>query len=166
MVRKSLAEIPQQRSRRNQWVQSEPKICRDKQRQLVLATRRSASKSETATTKKRQQQRIPRASGNHPAAARGTGILAGAVHRTKIYPIAYNKWIREQVAGSLGLRDLYRELPPILSIRNIESDEMMRNADAFEESSEEMGAALAPAIRAVSKCRCRSTSRRGAAARL
>lgn len=49
----------------------------------------------------------------------------------KIYPIAYNKWIREQVAGWLALPDLYRELPPILSIRNIESNEMIRNADAL-----------------------------------
>ena len=49
----------------------------------------------------------------------------------KIYPIAYNKWIREQVAGWLGLPDLYRELPAILSVHNIESDEMMRHADAL-----------------------------------
>jgi predicted nucleotidyltransferase len=49
----------------------------------------------------------------------------------KIYPIAYNKWIREQVAGWLGLPDLYRELPAILSIRNLESDEMIGNADAL-----------------------------------
>jgi hypothetical protein len=49
----------------------------------------------------------------------------------KIYPIAYNKWIREQVAGWLGLPDLYRKLPPILSIRDIESDEMIRSADAL-----------------------------------
>ena len=49
----------------------------------------------------------------------------------KIYPIAYNKWIREQVAGWLGLPDLYRALPPILSIRNVESDEVIGNADAL-----------------------------------
>ena len=49
----------------------------------------------------------------------------------KIYPIAYNKWIREQVEGWLGLPDLYRELPPILSVRNIESDEVIVNADAL-----------------------------------
>lgn len=49
----------------------------------------------------------------------------------KIYPIAYNKWIREQVTGWLALPDLYRELPTILSIRNIESHEMIRNADAL-----------------------------------
>jgi hypothetical protein len=35
------------------------------------------------------------------------------------------------VAGWLALPDLYRELPPILSIRNIESNEMIRNADAL-----------------------------------
>src|SRR5215470_3493441 len=38
----------------------------------------------------------------------------------RIYPLAYNKWIREQVAEWLSLPELYQELPPILSIRRIE----------------------------------------------
>lgn len=42
----------------------------------------------------------------------------------RTYPVAYNKWIREQVEGWLGLPDLYRALPPILSVRNIESPEL------------------------------------------
>ena len=49
----------------------------------------------------------------------------------KIYPIAHNKWIREQVAGWLALPDLYRELPKVLAIRNLESHEMIGNADAL-----------------------------------
>jgi len=49
----------------------------------------------------------------------------------KTYPISYNKWIREQVVDWIELPEVYRELPPILSIGNIESDEMMRNADAL-----------------------------------
>lgn len=36
-------------------------------------------------------------------------------HRT--YPIAYNKWIREQVEEILGLPDLYRLLPGVLEVR-------------------------------------------------
>lgn len=43
-------------------------------------------------------------------------------HRT--YPIAYNKWIREQVTKWLGRPDLYPKLAPILSVSNIESDEI------------------------------------------
>jgi predicted nucleotidyltransferase len=47
------------------------------------------------------------------------------------YPLAYNKWIREQVADWLALRELYEELPPILSVRNIESPELGHKADAL-----------------------------------
>ena len=47
------------------------------------------------------------------------------------YPLAYNKWIREQVAGRLGLSDLYRELPPIIAVRDIESGELSAKADAL-----------------------------------
>ena len=41
----------------------------------------------------------------------------------KIYPIAYNKWIKEQVVKWLNKPELYAKLPPILSVCNIESDE-------------------------------------------
>jgi predicted nucleotidyltransferase len=40
----------------------------------------------------------------------------------RTYPIAYNKWIKEQVEVLLGMPELYRELPGILSIENLESD--------------------------------------------
>ena len=43
----------------------------------------------------------------------------------KIYPIAYNKWIEEQVAKWLNMPDLYPRLPPILSVSNIESNEII-----------------------------------------
>jgi len=42
----------------------------------------------------------------------------------KTYPIAYNKWIREQVAKWLNKPDLYKKLSPVLSINNIESNEI------------------------------------------
>src|SRR5437667_388490 len=42
----------------------------------------------------------------------------------KTYPIAYNKWIKEQVIKWLNKPDLYPELSPILSISNIESNEI------------------------------------------
>src|SRR4029453_13273611 len=49
----------------------------------------------------------------------------------RTYPLAYNKWIREQVAEWLSLPDLYEGLPPILSVRRIESGELTENADAL-----------------------------------
>jgi hypothetical protein len=49
----------------------------------------------------------------------------------RTYPLAYNKWIREQVADWLALPELYEELPPILSVRNIESPELGEKADAL-----------------------------------
>jgi len=42
----------------------------------------------------------------------------------KTYPIAYNKWIREQVVKWLNKPALYPKLPPILSVTNIESNEI------------------------------------------
>ena len=38
----------------------------------------------------------------------------------RTYPIAYDKWIREQVEGLLGLPELYRELPPIVGVPSLE----------------------------------------------
>ena len=42
----------------------------------------------------------------------------------KIYPIAYNKWIKEQVVKWLNKPALYPKLSPILSVSNIESNEI------------------------------------------
>jgi len=47
----------------------------------------------------------------------------------KTYPIAYNKWIHEQVVKWLNKPDLYPKLSPILSISNIESDEVNDKAE-------------------------------------
>jgi hypothetical protein len=49
----------------------------------------------------------------------------------RTYPLAYNKWIREQVTEWLSLPDLYQELPPILSVRRMESAEIGEKADAL-----------------------------------
>jgi hypothetical protein len=46
----------------------------------------------------------------------------------RTYPIAYNKWIKMQVESWLGMPALYRELLPILSIKDLESSEMAVNA--------------------------------------
>jgi hypothetical protein len=43
----------------------------------------------------------------------------------RVYPIAYNKWLREQVEGWLGHPELYAELPSVLEIRHLESAELV-----------------------------------------
>jgi predicted nucleotidyltransferase len=47
----------------------------------------------------------------------------------KIYPIAYNKWIKEQIVKWLNMPDLYPKLPPILSVSNIESNEIIEKVN-------------------------------------
>jgi len=46
----------------------------------------------------------------------------------KVYPIAYNKWIKEQIVKWLNMPDLYPKLPAILSVSNMESDEIIEKA--------------------------------------
>jgi hypothetical protein len=45
--------------------------------------------------------------------------------------LSYTKWIREQVETRLALPELYRELPPLLSVRNLESNELGDKAAAL-----------------------------------
>jgi predicted nucleotidyltransferase len=51
----------------------------------------------------------------------------------KIYPIAYNKWIKEQVVKWLNKPELYPKLSPILSVSNVESDETNEKANMLRE---------------------------------
>jgi predicted nucleotidyltransferase len=51
----------------------------------------------------------------------------------KTYPIAYNKWIKEQIVMWLHMPDLYPKLPAILSISDIESDEIIRKANMLRQ---------------------------------
>jgi len=51
----------------------------------------------------------------------------------KVYPIAYNKWIKEQVVKWLNMPDLYPKLSPILSVSNIESTETNDKARMLRE---------------------------------
>jgi predicted nucleotidyltransferase len=48
-------------------------------------------------------------------------------HRT--YPIAYNKWIREQVEDWLGVPALYSELPHALEIGRLQPDDLIEKAE-------------------------------------
>jgi predicted nucleotidyltransferase len=51
----------------------------------------------------------------------------------QVYPLAYNKWIHMQVAEWLGLPELYQKLPGILSVSNIESDELVAKANDLKQ---------------------------------
>jgi predicted nucleotidyltransferase len=51
----------------------------------------------------------------------------------KTYPIAYNKWIKYQVVNWLNKPDLYPKLSPILSVSNIESNEINDKAKMLRE---------------------------------
>ena len=51
----------------------------------------------------------------------------------KTYPIAYNKWIKEQIVKWLNKPNLYPKLSPILSVSNIESNEIIDKAKMLHE---------------------------------
>jgi len=51
----------------------------------------------------------------------------------KTYPIAYNKWIKEQVVKWLNMPELYPKLSAILSVSNIESNETNEKANMIRE---------------------------------
>lgn len=55
----------------------------------------------------------------------------------RTYPIAYNKWIREQVEEILGLPELYAQLSHLLEIRHFESHEIADKAREVEQLLEE-----------------------------
>ena len=48
------------------------------------------------------------------------------------YPIAYNKWIKEQIVEILDLPELYKELTKIISVSKIESTEINEKAKNLE----------------------------------
>ncbi|MBI2273297.1 MAG: nucleotidyltransferase domain-containing protein [Bacteroidetes bacterium] len=56
----------------------------------------------------------------------------------RTYPIAYNKWIKEQVVKWLNKPDLYPKLSPILSVSNIESNEVNDKANMLGELLENL----------------------------
>jgi hypothetical protein len=51
----------------------------------------------------------------------------------RTYPIAYNKWIREQVEEILGLPELYEQLSHLFEIKKFESPELVVKAREVEE---------------------------------
>jgi predicted nucleotidyltransferase len=49
----------------------------------------------------------------------------------KIYPLAYNKWILYQVTELLQKPDLYTDLPHLLSVGDIEGNDVLEKVDIF-----------------------------------
>jgi hypothetical protein len=50
----------------------------------------------------------------------------------KVYPIAYDKWVKEEVAEILGLPELYDQLPHLFEIQKFESRELTEKAQQLE----------------------------------
>jgi len=50
----------------------------------------------------------------------------------RIYPIAYDKWIREQIVEILELPQLYEALPKLFEIQQVESDDIAEKAKILE----------------------------------
>jgi predicted nucleotidyltransferase len=58
-------------------------------------------------------------------------FLQGLFIARRVYPIAYDKWIREQVEELLGEPALYAALPRLFEISRFESDELAGKAEAL-----------------------------------
>lgn len=55
----------------------------------------------------------------------------------RTYPIAYDKWIKEQIVGILGLPELYKELVGLFEIRQFESEELITKAETLRKLFEQ-----------------------------
>jgi predicted nucleotidyltransferase len=51
----------------------------------------------------------------------------------RTYPIAYNKWIQEQIVDILHLPDLYKQLTHLFEIKQFESREILEKAQEVEQ---------------------------------
>jgi predicted nucleotidyltransferase len=58
-------------------------------------------------------------------------FLCGLHVSRRVYPIAYDKWIHEQVVENLGLGELYPRLVELLEVRRLESKELVGKAAAL-----------------------------------
>jgi len=51
--------------------------------------------------------------------------------KKRIYPISYNKWIKEQFVDILKMPSLYRQLVKMLEIRKLESNELIKKSQTL-----------------------------------
>lgn len=49
--------------------------------------------------------------------------------RKKIYPIAYDKWVKKQIVETLQLPELYKDFASLYEIHKLESDELVRKSE-------------------------------------
>lgn len=80
-------------------------------------------------------------------------LLALHVSR-RTYPIAYNRWIREQVADNLGLPDLYEKLPKLFEFDRFEGRALAAKAAELRRLSRTTSSAESDPVR------CRNSIRR------
>jgi hypothetical protein len=59
------------------------------------------------------------------------GFLQALFISRRTYPIAYDKWIREQVEGILGLGELYECLPPLVGVDRLRMPALTEAADGL-----------------------------------
>ncbi|MFB3895054.1 MAG: hypothetical protein ACE14V_02010 [bacterium] len=50
----------------------------------------------------------------------------------KVYPIAYDKWVQEQIVDILKLPELYPQLPKLFELHRFESQELLQKAKELE----------------------------------
>jgi predicted nucleotidyltransferase len=55
-------------------------------------------------------------------------FLQGVFICRQTYPVAYNKWIHEQIVEWLELPELYEDLVKVLSIKQLESEDILKSA--------------------------------------
>jgi hypothetical protein len=55
-------------------------------------------------------------------------FLCGLHVSRRVYPIAYDKWIQEQIVENLGLGELYPQLVRLLEVQRLESRELVDKA--------------------------------------
>jgi predicted nucleotidyltransferase len=55
-------------------------------------------------------------------------FMCGLHVSRRVYPIAYDKWIHEQIVDNLGLDELYPRLVALLEVRRLESRELVDKA--------------------------------------
>jgi hypothetical protein len=65
------------------------------------------------------------------------GFLLGLHIARRTYPIAYNKWIREQVVENLGLPDVYDRLPVLFELHPFESRALEAKSESLRKLVEE-----------------------------
>ena len=58
-------------------------------------------------------------------------FLQGLFISRRVYPIAYDKWVREQVVEILGEQEIYRQLVQLFEIRCFESRELIDKAEVL-----------------------------------